>query len=265
MSRTLRVKVIKPIHIGPTSEVWIGRVSNKKVIARRFIEASLWPPPPDPHVLLACNHRAICRFIGIAQDDDGGIWYIFNHFDGVTLADLVRIKGPSPELAERCLLQLAPALRFIHARSPVSPRIHGDISARNVFICNNGRLKLLDLLAIPPGTYPVSKEVIFGTLPYLAPEVLCGRAPDERSDVYGLGVVALYAASGPLPWAQARSPKETCDALMAYPLTDIVMRASLSKKIGEVIVRMMAREPGLRPSANEVCITLRDLYKSGPA
>ncbi len=43
-------------------------------------------------------------------------------------------------------------------------------------------------------------------LPYVAPEVLMGRAPDPRADVFTIGVLAYQMTTGRLPFARRRCP-----------------------------------------------------------
>jgi serine/threonine protein kinase len=253
------VNLLRPLHIGPVSEVWLARWRGREVAARRYLGQRTgmpWPDPPDPSVLRLLNHPAVCRFLGLARDRDGDPWYALELLRGRHLGQLVREAGPSPDLAVECVARLAPGLRWLHERSLAAPRIHGDVSPGNVFTCDDGGMKLLDLLALPPGVHPVRPDVVFGTLPYLAPEVLGGAPPDERADVYSLAAVALRAALGVLPWDGASSPMEARAALDASPPAALAARAGTPPWMTEVLIRMLARSPERRPTAGEVCATV---------
>ncbi len=249
------IQLVRPLHFGPVSEVWLARRDGRNVVARRYLaphSGTPWPDPPDPEILSALNHPRIRRFLGRTRDPDGETVYLFHYLEGDTLAARIQDGKPAPDLALDCLVDISQALGWMHDRSPVSPRIHADLSPGNVFRRTDGRFLLIDLMALQPGMFPVRPGVVFGTLPYLAPEVLDGAPPDTRSDVWGLATVVLRAARGDLPWASARTPAE------ARAMLDAARPASLAASIegprwfAELLIRMMGRAPDRRPTASEV-------------
>ena len=168
-------RLVRPLAFHPASEIWIASWNEREVIAKRYPPVSgPWPPPPDPLVLGALNHRDIVRFLGVFTDTDGVRTDLFRKLEGRTLAQAIRAGGPlAPAMAARCLRAGFRALRWIHEGSPVSPRIHGDVAPSNVFAGDDGRVRFLDLSAGRPGERPAG-EWIVGTLATLAPEVLAG-------------------------------------------------------------------------------------------
>ena len=249
------IQLVRPLHFGPVSEVWLARRDGRNVVARRYLgphSGTPWPDPPDPEILLALNHPRICRFLGRTRDPDGETVYLFHYLEGETLATRTQDGRPAPDVALDCLIDISQALGWMHDRSSVSPRIHADLSPGNVFRRADGRFLLIDLMALEPGTFPVRQGVVFGTLPYLAPEVLDGAPPDARSDVWGLATVVLRAARGELPWASARTPAETRSMLDAARPASLAASIEGPRWFAELLIRMMARAPGRRPTASEV-------------
>jgi serine/threonine-protein kinase len=107
--------------------------------------------------------------------------------------------GPLPpsdiiEIAGR----IADALGAAHAVRVV----HRDVKATNVFLCEDGRVVLLDFgvakLAIASGL-TMSREAV-GTLGSMAPEQITGRPVDARADVYALGALVHHMATGRVPF-----------------------------------------------------------------
>src|SRR5438477_1680629 len=91
--------------------------------------------------------------------------------------------------------------------------VHRDIKPDNVFLHSNDDgevVKVVDfgiakLLDVKPEDLAEATQLgsVIGTPPYMAPERLMGRAYDERSDIYGVGVVLHLMLSGNLPFAAA--------------------------------------------------------------
>jgi serine/threonine protein kinase len=105
-----------------------------------------------------------------------------------------RLKQIPPYLAGHYIRQACSALDYAHGQGI----IHRDITPGNMIILKNGRLKLIDFgLACPFGT----EDTHFGgTLNYMPPELIEGDLPDQRSDIYSLGITAYEIVTGKNPY-----------------------------------------------------------------
>ena len=141
----------------------------------------------EAHAAAALQHPHICALHDIGSQD--GIEYlVLEYLDGE------RLKTPLP--LGRVIeygAQLADALDAAHSKHI----IHRDLKPSNVLLTKSG-VKVLDFgVARINGddtlTHPGARV---GTIAYMAPEQLAGRATDARTDIYALGRVLIEMATG---------------------------------------------------------------------
>ncbi|MBM4395901.1 MAG: protein kinase [Deltaproteobacteria bacterium] len=247
------LRLLRPLRFGPATEVWLARLGRREVVARRHAAppGSPFPPPADPAVLAALRHPGIERFLASRVDEDGVVTHVFVRLRGRTLAEA---GVPDAAALAAWLRDAALALRWMHERSPAAPRLHGDVSPGNVFVTEDGRARLIDLAATRPGLHPAGPDVIWGTLPYLAPEILAGGPCTAASDVWSLAATAVSVALGRLPWAGARSPHEVLAEMHASPAAGLATATGPAAR--DVVAAMLHPDPARRPTAERVCRAL---------
>jgi serine/threonine protein kinase len=136
-------------------------------------------------------------------------YLVMEYVPGGTLADRLRGRREDWE-AEAVFRDLMGALAHVHAAGI----IHRDIKPGNVLIGSDGRTRLTDFgVARPSDGEPLtSAGLVVGTARFVAPEILHGRRPDERSDLFASGVLLhdCLRASGPhrLRWLADRLTAE---------------------------------------------------------
>lgn len=168
--------------------------------------------------------------------------------------------GPLP--VEHCLnwmKQLAAGLSFAHKRGV----IHQDIKADNIFITNEGDLKIGDfgLARLLVGRVHCNASIKgMGTPAYMSPELCRGDPQDHRSDIYSLGVLFFEMATGQLPF-RARGMIEMAMKHSTAPVPSVRrINPIVPDILDRVIRRMMAKTPEERyQSALEVQNIIDDL------
>jgi eukaryotic-like serine/threonine-protein kinase len=173
-------------------------------------------------------HPNIVTLHAVGQSEHGP-YLVMELLEGATLAARLA-QGPlGVREALRVALQVAEGLAHAHA----SGVVHRDLTPGNVFLCRDGRVKLLDLgMAHAFGR----RRLDGGTPEYMAPEQRRGAPEDERTDVFALGVVLYRMLAGELPGAGAPALE--------------VPEAPL---LGSLVARMLAPDPVRRPrDASEV-------------
>jgi serine/threonine protein kinase len=163
--------------------------------------------------------------------------------------------------------QLADALAVLHAKD----LLHGDLKLTNVLLTPAGKPMLLDFNLTHKGN--LSEPQICGTLPYMAPEELLAvdkerkprpPRPDGRADVYALGVILFELLTGEHPLAPLPSQVpllEACELLHERQRHEIQLpkrvRGLLGSKLARLLLRCMANDAQIRPSAAELAAELR--------
>lgn len=213
------------------------------------------------------NHPNVVRVQDVTYTP--AITYVVMEFiDGATLARLIERGGPlPPDRLLRVGIDIASGLRAGYDQG----LIHRDIKPANVLISRSGVAKIVDLGLAHPlvshDTMPsstssqshmtpaVSSGVanrlpVVGTPAYMAPEQsLHPENVDFRADVYSLGVTLFHAATGQIPF-HAREPARCIELHRTQPVPrPESLNASLPAGVADLIVDMMAKQPGHRPAS----------------
>ncbi|MFE3645788.1 protein kinase [Streptomyces sp. NPDC059169] len=193
-----------------------------------------------------------------ADPDADSPWMATLYVPGPTLADHVKRNGPmSPAELRRLTAGLAEALRDIHRAGVV----HRDLKPGNVLLTDTGP-KVIDFGISRPIDSDLRTETgkLIGSPPFMAPEQF--QRPREvgpAADVFALGSVLVHAATGRGPFG-SDSPY-----IVAYQVVhDEADLAGVPPELSPLIGRCLAKEPGDRPTPDEIMAQLRPpSYEAG--
>jgi hypothetical protein len=187
-----RYRIIATLGRGGMGEVWHAfdlklqvEVALKALRRERF-------PDAESFELLRHEVRAgrevispnVCRIYDLVEEEEQELLSM-EYVDGRTLIDFLHERGTlDPREAGRIASQFLAGLEAIHDAGLV----HRDIKPENVMITRTGRVVVMDF-GIARALTAREEEEIAGTMPYMAPELLRGEAPDVRTDLYAVGVV----------------------------------------------------------------------------
>jgi Tol biopolymer transport system component len=260
-------------------EVYLGRderldrrVAIKVLSAPDRTERQLERFRREARAISRVTHPHVCGIYDVGEQN-GTPFLVMEFLDGETLAARLE-KGPLPlHLALAVGAQIAEALDAGHRQGV----IHLDLTPGNVMLTAGGA-KLLDfgLARLRPDGDPgairttslglTDEGVVFGTLPYLAPEQVEGLDTDARTDIFGLGVTLFEMASGRRPF-QGKSRARLAAAILGEeppPLSSLVPAATPA--VDRIIRKCLAKNPDDRwQTARDLASELRWGAESEPS
>ncbi len=156
------------------------------------------------------SHPNVCVVHEIGETDDGRPFIAMEYIEGVTLRQRMRSHAMKLGDVLDIAIQIAHALTAAHDAGIV----HRDIKPENIVIRPEGYVKILDFglsklterykgvshATMSTLLFDSSPGTVIGTAAYMSPEQARGVDVDERTDVWGLGVVLYEMASGRPPF-----------------------------------------------------------------
>lgn len=194
---------------------------------------------------------------------DGHLALSMPYHPGRTLAERVAAEGPIGGTALRAIgARLADVLAAAH-RAGV---LHRDITPANVMIDDEGVATLTDFgLARLEQWQSTRHTGALGTAGHAAPEVYDGERADPRSDLYSLGTVLYYAASGRAPFAGPNAAAVLKRQLSGEVEPLASLRPELPDDLCAIIHALLRLSPEERPQgAAEVAEALRGRVVAAP-
>lgn len=186
-----------------------------------------------------------------ADPDAETPWIASQYVDGPSLAERVRLQGPLDENAVRRLaLGLAEALAAFHKGGLV----HRDLKPSNVLLVDDGP-RVIDFgisKAVETMDTSVAADLtrtgtILGTPGFMSPELALGRSAGPPSDVFSLGSLLVYAATGAGAFGDGPSHALLFRVVYEAPELDRVPPG-----LREPVSECLRKEPEERPSADEL-------------
>jgi eukaryotic-like serine/threonine-protein kinase len=188
-----RYRLRQMLGTGGMASVWLGDDTRlRRPVAIKVLSDSL---ALDPGYVTRFEREALvaarlshANLVNVFDFSAGSRPYlVMEYVPGGTLADRLRARAREDWDPGTVFGELMSALAYVHAAGI----IHRDVKPGNVLIGRDGRTRLADFgVARPSNAEPLTRTgLVVGTARYVAPEVMRGRDPDERSDLYACGVL----------------------------------------------------------------------------
>ena len=151
---------------------------------------------------------------------------------GAGRAIAVSVDAASQHLMAQALDAVAALNRrggYIAGVNPDMIRLTSEDGHERIVLSTAGIASVQDVLATMREQELRGQEASEQELPYVAPEVLMGRAPDPRADVFTMGVLAYQMTTGRLPYRAASMPELIGQMLQTTPVAPAALNADVPR------------------------------------
>ncbi|MGW5419575.1 serine/threonine-protein kinase [Streptomyces sp. NPDC003943] len=255
-------RLIGRLGTGGMGRVYLGRSAGGRAVAVKVVHPEL--AAQEEFRLRFAREVAALEKVGgtgtapVLGSDTGAElpWVAVGYVPGPSLRTVVADEyGPLPPASVRTLAAgLARALTHIHAAGLV----HRDLKPSNVLLTVDGP-QIIDfgiaraLDTVTDGGLTTTGAVV-GSPGFMSPEQVRGEKLSPASDVFCLGSVLVYAATGRSPFGGTDSGVHATMFRIAHDEPDLT---GLAPELAGLIRACLAKDPAARPSATELVDTLQ--------
>jgi Protein kinase domain len=254
-SRVGPYELVSILGSGGMGKVYLGRSPGGWLVAVKVIRAEL-AADDEFRVRFRREVAAARKVSGLytamvvdADVDDPVPWLATAYIAGQSLADRIAGQGPLRADALHALAAgLAEGLAAIHAVGLV----HRDLKPSNVLLAEDGpRVIDFGISRAMEATVLTKTGVVLGTPEYMSPEQAEGHVIGPASDVFGLGGVLVYAATGHGPFGGGKIAALIYRVVHSPPDLD-----GVPGEIRSMVARCLDKDPGRRPTPADILAEL---------
>ena len=251
-----RYRLLKRLGTGGMGRVYLGQSPGGRLVAVKLIRPEL-ADDPSFRRRFAQEVSAARRVSGIftapvvdADPDGPQPWLVTAYVAGPSLSDAVEARGPMPVGSVLTLAAgLAEGLGAVHAAGVV----HRDLKPSNVLLASDGP-RIIDFgisRAMDSAWLTNVGTAVVGSPGFMSPEQAEGRDVGPATDVFSLGGVLAYAATGQAPFGAG-----SASALLYRVVYGSAATGHVPARLRPLVERCLAKDPADRPSTEELLAEL---------
>ncbi|MFC1571651.1 protein kinase, partial [Candidatus Margulisiibacteriota bacterium] len=218
-----------------------------KVLAKQRRDAeSILRFRKEAEIISKLSHPHIVKLISYGEHE-GGTYLAMELVEGKNLSEILKEANFSLEFAIDIISQIAEALDYVHERGI----IHRDLKPKNIVLSRDKRqtigIKVIDfcLARIMDLAEIIDKEAVVGTFSYMSPEQAgtLPVLPDERSDLYSLGIIFYELLSGEVPFQGEDVSEILHQHIAKEPKSLKAMKEGLPEIIDQLVLKLLKKAP----------------------
>ncbi|GGN28725.1 protein kinase domain-containing protein [Streptomyces fuscichromogenes] len=246
-------QLLRRLGAGGMGRVYLGRSPGGRAVAVKVVHAELVAGHPEFRSRFRREVAAARKVSGaftapvVDADPDAPLpWLVTSYIAGPSLQEAVAERGPLPAADVLALAAgLAEALTSVHAAGLV----HRDLKPSNVLLAEDGP-RVIDFgIARSVESVTITRAgLMVGSPGFMSPEQVAGGEVTGASDVFALGAVLMFAATGGNPFGAGPTPALLYRVVHDEPDLSAVTDPALAGLIADCL----AKDPDHRPTPREI-------------
>ena len=202
-------------------------------------------------ILKLCHHPNVVRLLDHLENENY-IFIVTEYIEGGTLGQYFKKKNFnfSERQASSIMNQIAHGVKYLHRYGIV----HRDLKPDNIMITQQNDFGIIKIMDFGLSKIVSTQEKMvdgYGTLSYVAPEVLLRTPYNKEVDIWSMGIILYYMLCGHLPF------KGNKEVVIAEKIVNDDLEFNedewevRSKKVRELIISCLKKEPEERITIDE--------------
>jgi serine/threonine-protein kinase len=185
------------------------------------------------------NHPNIVTIYDVGKSGD--VAYIAMEFlEGRELRDIMNESALLPvDQVLNIVAQVAQGLAYAHEHDIV----HRDVKPSNIMVISDGHVKITDfgIARMASSSVRTQTGMVLGSPKYMSPEQVMGKAIDQRSDIFSLGVMLYEMLTGQAPFNGENVNAIMYQTLNAVPPPPDTLNPAVPEMVNFIMAKALAK------------------------
>lgn len=185
------------------------------------------------------NHPNIVTIYDVGKS--GNVAYIAMEFlEGRELRDIMNDGALLPvDQVLHTVAQVAQGLAYAHEHDIV----HRDVKPSNIMVIRDGHVKITDfgIARMASSSVRTQTGMVLGSPKYMSPEQVMGKAIDQRSDIFSLGVMLYEMLTGQAPFNGENVNAIMYQTLNAIPPPPNMVNPAIPEMVNFIVAKALAK------------------------